>query len=69
MSPDLLLPKGAGLLHIGPHKTGSTALQDGFDQARAELDAQGVAYLSRARHDANAARYVELAAKHRELHA
>jgi hypothetical protein len=55
---DLTLPEGSGLLHIGPHKTGSTALQDALDQARDELEAQGVRYVSRNRHEANAARYV-----------
>lgn len=52
------LPAGARLLHIGPHKTGSTALQDACDQAREELEAQGTRYLSMHRHDSLPARYV-----------
>jgi len=52
------LPAGARLLHVGPHKTGTTALQSALDQARADLRDQGVVYVSRSRHDAKAARYV-----------
>lgn len=52
------LPAGARLLHVGPHKTGTTALQSAFDLARADLGPQGVRYVSRSRHDARAARYV-----------
>lgn len=52
------LPDGARLLHIGPHKTGSTALQDACDQARDELKAQGTLYLSRNRHESLPARYI-----------
>ncbi|TNM36250.1 hypothetical protein FHP29_18965 [Nocardioides albidus] len=52
------LPSGARLLHIGPHKTGTTALQSAFHQARDELAEQGVRYLSRSQHDARAARWV-----------
>lgn len=51
------LPAGTALLHIGPHKTGTTALQHACHQARAELAAQGVLYASRARHNADAARF------------
>ena len=52
-----LLPAGAGLLHVGPHKTGSTALQGALHQAREELAAQGVLYLSRRQHEATVARF------------
>lgn len=40
----LLLPEGARLLHIGPHKTGTTSLQSAFHLARREAAAQGVHY-------------------------
>ncbi|MCR1783563.1 hypothetical protein KVF89_13565 [Nocardioides carbamazepini] len=58
MSTPSALPAGARLLHVGPHKTGTTALQSAFHQARPELARQGVRYASRSRHDAKAARYV-----------
>ncbi|MEO3766777.1 hypothetical protein [Streptomyces sp. B8F3] len=37
-------PPGTRLLHIGPHKTGTTALQAAFHQARDTLREQGVVY-------------------------
>jgi hypothetical protein len=40
----LLLPEGARLLHIGPHKTGTTSLQSAFHVGRREAAAQGVHY-------------------------
>ena len=40
----LLLKPGGRLLHIGPHKTGTTAIQGAFDLARARLAAHGVVY-------------------------
>lgn len=40
----MLLPAGTRLLHIGPHKTGTTALQSAFHTHRRELEAQGVHY-------------------------
>ncbi len=40
----LLLPEGARLVHIGPHKTGTTALQSAFHVARRDAAAQGVHY-------------------------
>lgn len=52
------LPEGARLLHIGPPKTGSTALQDALHQARGSLRRQGVVYVSRVRHEAVPARWV-----------
>ena len=44
---DVLLPPGTRLLHIGPHKTGTTALQAAFHRARDEAAAQGVHYAGR----------------------
>ena len=41
---DLTLAPGARLLHIGPHKTGTTAIQGAFHLARERLAAHGVAY-------------------------
>jgi hypothetical protein len=38
------IPSGSALLHIGPHKTGTTALQHALRAAREELLAQGVRY-------------------------
>jgi hypothetical protein len=40
----LLLPPGAVLLHVGPYKTGTTALQASFEQHRDELLDRGVRY-------------------------
>jgi hypothetical protein len=48
-APDLLLPDGTCLLHIGPHKTGSTAVQSAFHSARTRLAEQGVVYPGRGR--------------------
>ena len=42
----LLLPDGTRLVHIGPHKTGTTALQAAFHLARDDVEAQGVHYAS-----------------------
>jgi len=45
MAPDdLTLAAGARLLHIGPHKTGTTAIQGAFNLARGRLAAHGVVY-------------------------
>ena len=41
---ELVLPMGARLLHIGPHKTGTTALQAALSQARRAMTAHGVVY-------------------------
>jgi hypothetical protein len=41
---DLTLAAGTRLLHIGPHKTGTTALQGAFHLARGRLAAHGVVY-------------------------
>jgi hypothetical protein len=45
----LLLPEGTRLLHIGPHKTGTTAVQGAFHLARERLAEHGVAYAGRDR--------------------
>jgi hypothetical protein len=39
-----VVPSGTRLLHIGPHKTGTTALQSAFHSQRTELESQGVHY-------------------------
>ena len=41
---ELLLPSGAVLLHIGPYKTGSTAIQSAMFARRDEMDQYGVSY-------------------------
>src|SRR5688572_11528593 len=41
---ELLLPEGTRLIHIGPHKTGSTAVQTTLHTARPMLAAHGVHY-------------------------
>jgi hypothetical protein len=41
---DLLLPERARLVHIGPHKTGTTAIQTAMHRARDELARNGVYY-------------------------
>lgn len=43
-SEELLLPPGTRLLHIGPFKTGTTALQGAFSRARDALADKGVIY-------------------------
>ncbi len=48
----LLVPAGARVLHIGPPKTGTTALQGAFWLARDALPRQGVRYPGRSRHPA-----------------
>ncbi len=49
-SPRVALPGGTILVHIGPPKTGTTAVQAAFDEARARAAAQGVHYAGRRRH-------------------
>lgn len=49
------LPQGTRLLHIGPHKTGTTTIQAAFHQSRAGLAAQGVHYAGRHAHSMAAA--------------
>jgi uncharacterized membrane protein YgcG len=57
MSGPGAIPLGARLLHVGPPKTGSTALQDALHQSRPALRRQGVTYVSRGRHELIPARY------------
>jgi hypothetical protein len=54
----LLLPEGTRLLHIGPHKTGTTAVQAALWSARASLLEQGVRHVGRSRNPSNAVRAV-----------
>jgi hypothetical protein len=42
--PEVLLPDGTRLLHIGPHKTGTSSLQSAFHRARSAAAAHGVHY-------------------------
>lgn len=55
---DAIAPIGAGgtLLHIGPHKTGTTAIQGALALARPKLAEQGVLYPGTSRSQADAAR-------------
>ncbi len=46
---DLQLRAGTRLVHIGPHKTGTTAVQGAFHLARQRLADQGVVYPGRGR--------------------
>ncbi len=50
----LLVSEGTRLVHIGPHKTGTTALQGALFAARPELLRQGVRHVGRSRHPAAA---------------
>ena len=54
----LLLPAGTRLVHIGPHKTGTTSLQTALFGARAAMLAQGVRHLGKTRNPAAAVRAV-----------
>src|SRR5436190_417518 len=45
----VLLEPGSRLLHIGPHKTGTTAIQGALHPARERLAAEGVVYPGRGR--------------------
>ena len=47
---DLPLPDGSRIVHIGPHKTGTTALQAAFWNNRKSVAKQGVHYASNGRH-------------------
>jgi hypothetical protein len=49
-----LLPEGACLLHIGPYKTGSTAVQSAMHGARPRLAEHGVVYAGRGTRDRRA---------------
>jgi hypothetical protein len=52
---DVTLPAGSILLHIGPHKTGTTSVQSAFHAARRALAAHGVVYAGPDRHAVGAA--------------
>jgi len=52
------MPDGSVILHVGPHKTGTTALQGALWAARAELPKQGVRLAGRSRNPAGAVRAV-----------
>jgi hypothetical protein len=52
---DLALPDGGLLLHIGPHKTGTTAIQGALKQARPQMAAHGVVYAGKGRQHQRAA--------------
>ncbi len=49
MVEDLLLPERAVLLHIGPHKTGTTAIQSALREARPAMVEHGAIYAGRER--------------------
>ncbi len=53
-SDDLRVPDGRVLMHIGPHKTGTTALQAALFTARPSLREQGVHHAGWARNPARA---------------
>jgi hypothetical protein len=50
VADDLPLPEGSRIVHIGPHKTGTTALQAAFWNHRKAVAKQGVQYASNGRH-------------------
>ncbi len=52
------LPEGTRLIHVGPHKTGTTSIQGAMWTARAELLRQGVRLAGRSANPAAAARAV-----------
>ncbi len=58
IADDVLLPEGTRLVHIGPHKTGTTTLQGAFHAARQKVERQGVHYASPNRQAKQAARAV-----------
>ena len=54
----VLVPEGTRLLHIGPHKTGTSSLQGAFHLARPKLAAQSVHYAGPSRQPMQAAHAV-----------
>jgi hypothetical protein len=54
----LLVPEGSLLVHIGPHKTGTTSLQAALWRARAAMLEQGVRHIGQSRNPSNAVRAV-----------
>ena len=57
-SPRLELPERTRLLHIGPHKTGTTSLQAALYEARHAMLEQGVRHVGKSRNPASAVRAV-----------
>lgn len=55
---DLTLPEGSVLLHIGPHKTGTTMLQGALFQARPAMAEHGVDYVGKRRQQLAAAQFI-----------
>jgi hypothetical protein len=55
---DPSLPEGTRLVHVGPHKTGTTALQAALWNSRPGLLAQGVRHVGRSKNPSTAARSV-----------
>jgi len=55
---ELPLPEGVRLVHVGPHKTGTTAVQNALWNARSSLREQGVHHAGRSRNPSNAVRAV-----------
>ena len=55
---DLLLPAATRLVHIGPHKTGTSALQGAFHTSRQQLAEHGVHYAGKELQPGRAALYV-----------
>jgi hypothetical protein len=53
-------PRGSRILHIGPPKTGTTAVQSSLFRRQADLSAYGVAYPGRRRHERAAVSAVSL---------
>ena len=52
------VPEGTRLVHVGPHKTGTTAVQNALWDARQSLREQGVYHAGRSRNPSNAVRAV-----------
>jgi hypothetical protein len=52
------VPEGSLLVHIGPHKTGTTALQAALWRGRSALLEQGVRHIGQSRNPSNAVRAV-----------
>lgn len=52
---DIVLPPRGVLLHIGPHKTGTTAVQSSFHAARKRLAREGILYAGKDRQPMRAA--------------
>jgi len=51
---ELLVPEGSHVLHIGPHKTGTTSLQSALFNSRDALAEQGVRFVGYNRHPISA---------------